>query len=257
MDRFESRMRDLFLKLVRDLEHADHQGYAMSCNLPCLDLEIWNHPLQSWGAPVGLSGLNDFCAAQPQPIPLPQCFCLFDGQPLAYTSCRWKRSQGEGRDGDWSAQCPAHRCQFRTWLQKVYDSRMTMSTKSRLLRTPRFTLHPRSQTIAYPSSSASSSSSSVPAAVSFPLHLLSTSKNEHVIKRSLPVDLSHSTPALDSLVALSTDGVLTSQLQDLINDFVRVRPQLRSTPVYSGPRPPTSSPVLHLFPSPKSTLLPA
>ncbi|KAF9512728.1 hypothetical protein BS47DRAFT_1362899 [Hydnum rufescens UP504] len=72
MDRFESRMRDLFLKLVRDLEHADHQGYAMSCNLPCLDLEIWNHPLQSWGAPVGLSGLNDFCAAQPQPIPLPQ-----------------------------------------------------------------------------------------------------------------------------------------------------------------------------------------
>ncbi|KAF9508033.1 hypothetical protein BS47DRAFT_1398156 [Hydnum rufescens UP504] len=32
---------------------------------------------------------------------------------------------------------------------------------------------------------------------------------------------------------------------------------LRSTPVNSGPRPPTSSPVLHLFPSPKSTLLPA
>jgi hypothetical protein len=38
---FHRRHHELFHKLLGDLEVADLQGFAMSCNKELLDLEVW------------------------------------------------------------------------------------------------------------------------------------------------------------------------------------------------------------------------
>ncbi|KAF9513361.1 hypothetical protein BS47DRAFT_1344435 [Hydnum rufescens UP504] len=84
-----------------DLCCVDHEGFAMLCNLTIMDLEVWTHPCHHCGPAIGLSSLVTFCLMHDLPIPLLQCFCIFDGYPAAYMSCYW--------NGDW------------TWLGKLYN----------------------------------------------------------------------------------------------------------------------------------------
>ena len=38
---FQDRHKELFLSFMKELENADTQGIAMSCNTDVLDLEVW------------------------------------------------------------------------------------------------------------------------------------------------------------------------------------------------------------------------
>ncbi|KAF9503972.1 hypothetical protein BS47DRAFT_1355624 [Hydnum rufescens UP504] len=186
-----------------DLRRADHEGFAMSCNLTIMDLEVWTHPCHHYGPPVGLSSLVTFCLTHDPPIPLPQCFCIFDGYPAAYTSCRWKRSIREGRNGDWSASCRTRRCLFRNMPYRFHSLTQPAFQHDTPIYPP-----PAMQNLLFanvPSSSASSLLGDLPVGQSTRPHL------------SLPGHLKSSQLNTKGLVTLSSTGVLTRDLQKLLD----------------------------------------
>ncbi|KAF9502751.1 hypothetical protein BS47DRAFT_1356806 [Hydnum rufescens UP504] len=158
-----------------DLRHADHEGFAMSCNLTIMDLEVWTHPCHHYGPPVGLSSLVMFCLTHDPPI------------PLLYIR--------EGQNGDWSASCympycfhsltqPASQCDAPIYPPPVMQNLLFANV---------------------PSSSASSSLGDLPVGQSTHPHL------------SLPGHLKSSQLNTKGLVTLSSMGVLTCDLQKLLD----------------------------------------
>jgi len=215
-------------------------GHAVTCNVVVNDIVIWERPSHNGGALVGLDSLNVFCLThQPVAIPLPQCFCLFDGLQSNLTSCVWRRARvRDYRNGDFYAACPGARCKFIVWLRRSsnrsveqghgslrrhhamisvpsrWSARLTIAQSAEILRQ----LGP----IASASNLSKASAPPVATLASSELTGSSSSSSSHVIHNlsqtlSIPSHPHGSVQELSALRSLSSTGLQSCDLQALVN----------------------------------------